>query len=374
MNFSVQQTLHSFGTSARNLSLYRIIFCLYVVFFTGIPSFGWINEDLDYFFHPPAISLAGLLDGFPSRSFFMAVSFINLVSFFLMFWGYRTVVSSVVFSCSYIVGANFMYSMGKIDHTLLLFLTPVFMGLAGWGKYYSVDQWQKKPQLMKSPEGQPHRRALLMALFALVIGFSFFTSGIAKGIGGWWKPGLEAVRYHLYYNYFVWHRVNYLAGYALLIDSHFFWKLMDYFTLFFEITFLAGALHVRVFRYYLAAAVVFHCMVLLLFNINFSNNLIVYLAFVDWQKIRLYFRNKMPWLLQKPLLKNGFKLSGLLLVFYIVSLLRDPLRIFHHSILEMICGFFPVLNLWQIVVFSTAFIFFLVVVYVHFHKTPGPAT
>jgi hypothetical protein len=262
--------------------------------FTGLPSFSWLSNYFDYFFTPPELSIANIFDSFPNQTFFIVLSLINIISFFFIFWGLWTKYSSIIFTCTYILGSNFVFSFGKIDHGIFLYITPFILGLAGWGKFYSIDSWRRQIQHSGEDSGFTDRKTFIISVLALLIGFSFFTAGIVKVYGGWWKWDVEAVRYHLYDHFYSWERVKYLAKFFIGIDNHLFWKLLDYLTLFFEVGFLASVVNRNILKYFLSAAVIFHCLVLLMFNITFAANLIVYLLFIDWEKFKHFsFINKL---------------------------------------------------------------------------------
>lgn len=196
-----------------------------------------------------------------------------------MFIGFFTRLSSVVFSVCYLFGTTFEYSFGKIDHFLLPYILPLFMAFAGWGEHYSVDsRHDLKPVNAKL-------RVYVLAIFALTVAFSFFTSGLAKAVQGWWKWDVDGVKYHLFRSYFGPGKEASLAEYFLSIKSHLFWKASDYTVLAFELGFILSILNKKVFRAFCAFAVVFHSMNYFLLNIPFTGNLIVYLLFMEWKPV-----------------------------------------------------------------------------------------
>ncbi len=286
MIFLEKSLFRSYNIPTKHLAIFRIIYCLFIIVFTGLQSFSWLSDYFDYFFTPPELSIAKLFDSFPHQSFFICLSIINIISFFFIFWGLWTKYSSIIFACTYILGSNFVFSFGKIDHGIFLYITPFFLGLAGWGRYYSIDNWWKRSHYSEEDAEFTDRKTFTISVLALLIGFSFFTAGIVKVYGGWWRWDAEAVRYNLYDHYYSWERVKYLAGYFIKIDNHLFWKLLDYLTISFEVGFLASVVDRNIFKYFLSAAVIFHCFVLLMFNITFASNLIVYLLFINWEKFK----------------------------------------------------------------------------------------
>lgn len=315
----------SFYIQPKHLSVYRIVYCSAIMLFVGLPSFYWLGNSIDYLFNPPSISLANLFDGFPGGLFFSALTLINLVAFFFMFWGMYCKGASVVYVVSSVIGHNFIYSFGKIEHGMLLLLTPLLLAFAGWGDYYSFDAYRRSKPTQPVRKQRHETVSLLISLLAIAIGFSMFTAGLFKITGGWLSWSAEAVRGHMLNNYYALGRDKFLAGYLLQSDSHIFWKLMDYSTLVFEIGMLLSVIRRRLFDLFVVAAVIFHLFVYLTFNISFHANLIVFALFLDWSAIenkikastrasRIFIENKGRMLLVL------FALSAITAVYWLIHL------------------------------------------------------
>ncbi|WP_128546314.1 hypothetical protein [Larkinella soli] len=266
------------------LSAYRLLYGLIVVTFIGLPAFTWLGQGLTYFFAPPPYSLARLFSGFPGTGFFQVLTVLNLVFFFLMILGVWCRWTSVLFSVTSMLGHTFWYSFGKIDHLLLWIIAPIFLSVAGWGDYFTLPELFRKRR-NEPVETAPGRASLAVCLFALTIAFSMATAGIQKVQGGWLNWQSEAARFWLVRNYFSHDRTEFFAGYFLSLDQHLFWKIMDFSTVIMEVGFLISTVHRRYFNYFVSAAVLFHFFVLLLFNIPFYSNLIVYALFIDWNAL-----------------------------------------------------------------------------------------
>lgn len=359
----------SFCTRPKDLSVYRIIFCLYILLFPGLPSFAWLGDYLSYYFDPPRISIANLFDGFPQKGFFIALTVVNICSFFFIFWGLWTKWSSIVFTCSFLIGSNFSFSFGKIDHTVLHFYVPLFMGILGWGEYFSIDSLLRKNVKLESRIVKQDHRAFHLAVFALLITFGFFAAGIHKIIGGWWKWDVDATRYWLYRYYYGFGRTQYLSGYLIGIDNHFFWKIQDYLVIVFEVGFLFSAFNRRVFRYFLATALIFHCMVLLMFNITFSGNIIAYLAFVDWGRIRSSLKKMIPTDFLPLIFKTLFVGSSVMLFFWMSRLIFKPFSIRHPSLTNLFFEYLHMPGLSELMIFILSILVLLYLIFIHFRKT-----
>jgi hypothetical protein len=158
-----------------------------------------------------------------------------------------------------------------------------------------------------------------------MIGFSFFSSGLVKLYGGWWKWDIEAARYYLFINYYSLNRTKYLADWFIGINNHAFWKAQDYFTLVFELGFLVSVIKIKLFRIFISFAVIFHCLVLLMLNISFGGNFIIYLLFINWKKLhKNVFEKTFTRFPIKIFLKIVFALSVLLIFRWIYGIFINP--------------------------------------------------
>ncbi|WP_442589260.1 hypothetical protein ACSBL2_24895 [Pedobacter sp. AW31-3R] len=287
--------LNDYYIDPKYLSIYRIIYCFIVLFLIGLPSYSWIAGSLDYLFNPPVLSFSALFSHFPAGWFFITLTLLNLCFFMLMFLGVASRWTSLLFSITCIIGHNFWYSFGKIDHLLLWYLAPAFLGFAGWGKYFSLNLFTQKHTSYKISS---NTNAMIILIFALAIGFSMFTSAAEKMIGGWlsWKG--EGVRFHFLRIYNTIDRNDFLTPILQSFDNHIFWKMMDYSALILEFGFIFSVIRIKYFRFFIAAGVVFHMLVLLMFNIPFYSNLIVYLIFIDWNLLTT------KWNLESVFIKN----------------------------------------------------------------------
>ncbi|RVU00296.1 hypothetical protein EOD41_12490 [Mucilaginibacter limnophilus] len=261
------------------LSLYRILYCVCVVVFVGLPSYTWLSSDLNFLFNPPQYSLAGLFNGFPSALFFKILTLLNLIFFAMMFLGMYCRVTSIAFAVTAILGHNYCYSFGKIDHLLMWLIAPIFLSLAGWGDYLAINRVKNKNGLTDSDN------SLYIIMLAAAIAFSMFTSGFQKFLGGWQNWEAEAVRFHLIKKYYSLGDLNVVADYLMTVKNHLVWKLFDYSALILEIGFLFSIMRRNWFQLFLAGGTVFHILVLLMFNIAFYSNIIVYLVFINWNAI-----------------------------------------------------------------------------------------
>lgn len=274
----------TYETSPATLGIYRVLFALFVLLVvvpghTANTDFARLANFPDTFFVPPPGPMM-LFSGFPPAYVFHALLVVIYVSAAALLLGYRTRVASVLLGVALLTSYGFLYSFGKTNHNLLFLIVPLVMVFSGWGCRYAVDA--------SGPRGGEERDAALawpVALLALLVGFGMLTAGAAKLVSGWLDPTTAAVRGQLYNHFFVNGRQDLLAPWYLQVDSAWFWEAIDYLTVIFEIGVFVAVLSRTSLRILLAVAVIFHFNVMLMFNIPFAENLIVYAAFVDWSRL-----------------------------------------------------------------------------------------
>ena len=338
------------------LSVYRILYCFIVLFLIGLPSYSWMSNSLNYLFSPPLLSFAGLFHQFPDPWFFLLLTILNLVFFMLMFLGVATRWTSLLFTITCLIGHNFWYSFGKIDHLILWYIAPGFLGFAGWGKYFSVNIFKIK---RNDTEVLISTNALLIFIFALSIGFSMFTSAAEKMEGGWLTWQGEGVRFNFLKNFLSLNRANLLTQPLIAYDNHIFWKFMDYSALIMELGFIFSLIRIHYFRIFLAIGVVFHMLVLLMFNIPFYSNLIVYLIFLDWRMLYNIWFAKTPYIMvnERFWVKIMLVISSLFTLFWIIYLYQKRYFFNFPGLIESLLDAFSIPSPFE----KALFIFFLFV-------------
>jgi hypothetical protein len=267
---------------ARQLSAYRLVFAVFFLFY-GLPEYTYLGTFPDVLFSPPHYSLANLLSGWPSAGFFLALTVLNLLAFACIALGLFTRPASVLFTITALIGHNFKYAFGKIDHgELFMIVAPLFLAFAGWGRHYSLDgllaRWRGRSPLAEhgNDNGFP------MGLLALSFAVAMFSSGLMKLQGGWLEWGMEAIKGNMTRNVITTGREHHWTGPLLEVDSHLFWKLADYGVLLFEIGFILAVLNRRLWMAFLLATIVFHFAIWQTFRIAFYQNPVFYLVFIHW--------------------------------------------------------------------------------------------
>jgi len=268
----------SYDVRLIDLAVYRILYASYVLL-TCLPVAMWLPHAPRAFFSPP-LSLAALFSTFPPA--WLLVTLNVLLAFFLslLLIGWYTRVASVATSLALLVLESWAYSLGKIDHDILLVITPLVLACSGWGDAVSLDALQRPVRDRNTPRG-----SWPLALLALLIGSAMFIAGWIKVSSGWLAASTRSTYGHLLYNFFVMGRSTWLAERSLGIDSFWLWKSADWFTVVLELGFICAMFRKQTMRIFIALACLFHCGVWLLFNIVFAPNVIVYGAFVSYADV-----------------------------------------------------------------------------------------
>ena len=271
--------------TAADLGVYRIVFAS--VMLLGVPRFRWVDAYPDSLFNPPPGPFA-FAGGFPPHGVMLAVEIALSVALVTLALGYRTTLASVVTSALMLYGFGFGYSLGKIDHTIFAVLLPSVLLFARWGDAVSVDALLKARRhaghdASPSPVPTPQWP---MRLLALLVGLGFLTAAFPKVLSGWLDPRTHAVQQTVVRQFYVNDRTELLAPYAIHVDVPLLWELADVSAVLIELAVIFAVVSWRSLRVVLACAALFHLGVLLIMNIFFGWNVLVYGAFVSWSALR----------------------------------------------------------------------------------------
>jgi hypothetical protein len=236
--------------------------------------------ELPQAFYTPPPGPMFLFDSFPPAQVFWLLHGMLILSLLAMLVGFKTTVSSFAAGLLLLIIKGFFYSTGKINHDLLLAIVPMVMAFTGWGAAYSLDA----RRLM--PGGNSIKVASWpLTLLALFIGFMMFTAGFAKVLGGWLSTGTQATLGHFFIQFFTNGRQDLLAPILITVDYRFFWEMIDYATVVFEVGFLLAILHPKSTKIFISCAVVFHFSIMMSLNISFLPNFPAYAAFLHWTAV-----------------------------------------------------------------------------------------
>lgn len=270
----------TYEVSKEGLGLLRMAASMFIFFFllpgNGLDHFYYLSSLPTEFYNPPPGPLS-LLNSFPSEWVFITIFAIAIVSLGLLFVGLFTKTSSILAGLSILALQGLVFSVGKVNHEIMLPLVPLFMAFSNWGAAYSMDAKFRKEE--QEVESWP------LVLLSLFIAFMMLTAGIPKILGGWLDPSTQAVKGHVLNQYIVKDRDALLAGMVMNFDVPLFWEILDYATIVFEVGFIAAMFRAGSFRFFLIIAVVFHFSTQLLMNIAFLPNFLAYSVFLQWSRI-----------------------------------------------------------------------------------------
>ena len=274
----------AFTVTPEGLGLYRIFFATFALLFvtpghSSLVDFTAVSALPAAFFHPPPGPMM-LFSEFPPPLVLPAVELLLTLSLVALLLGYRTRTASIATGVLMLVGYGFAFSVGKINHVMLIVLLPLVMAASNWGAAYSLDA-QRTPGTSRTVHAWP------LAMMALLVGFAMFTAGFSKLLGGWLDPTTQATQGHFIKHFFVRGRQDLLAPIFTTVDHPLFWEALDVATVVFEIGFLAAAFYPAATRLFAACAVLFHFSTMLMFNISFIFHLPVYAAFIRWSQVAL---------------------------------------------------------------------------------------
>ncbi len=266
---------NSYSPTAGGLALYRIFAGLFFLIFL-FPDYDLYSTlaHLPSAFYTPPPGPMMLFDNFPPEIFLRFVHGLLMVSWVGVLVGYKTKWSSILAGLCMLILQGFMFSLGKINHEILLAASPIIMAYSNWGTAFSVDSTLGEKE--ESVEGWP------LVLLALFLGFMMFTAGFPKILGGWLDPSTQATRGHLFNQFFVRERQEFLAEFAVRFDVAFVWEFLDWATIIFEIGFLIAVWKAAWTRLFICFAVIFHFSTMMTLNIPFLVNFLVYAAFIKW--------------------------------------------------------------------------------------------
>ncbi len=265
----------SYSPTLEGLALYRIFTALFFLFFL-LPDFSFYSVLANYpddFFAPPPGPMA-LFDSFPPELFLQTIHIILMLSWAAVLIGLKTKIASITAGLTMLVLLGFLFSLGKINHELMLVIVPVVMAFSNWGGAYSVDQYTGRDEL--KAEGWP------LTMLALIIGFMMFTAGFPKILGGWLDFSTQASQGHLLNQFYVRERQELLSVFAVRLDSAILWELLDWATVLFEVLFLVAVIKSSWTRLFVCFAVLFHFSTMMTMNIAFLPNFAAYAAFINW--------------------------------------------------------------------------------------------
>jgi hypothetical protein len=240
--------------------------------FLFLPLLTHLSDRPKAAFRPPFGPIM-LFDHLPSRVVLLVLCYATAVAAAFLLFGLWPATSSVVLATLVMIAFGLSNSFGKIDHGHLLFWAPAILAFSGWGNALAVGS-------RRTGEGVVRHWAV--RLLALVIGLSFLTAGYEKWRHGWLDFDTHATYGYLLGSYVINGQRGWLAPAAASMTWGPAWEVLDWATVILEVGLIFAALNWRIWRFGMVLATYFHLGVLLLFNIVFAGNVVVYGAFFRW--------------------------------------------------------------------------------------------
>lgn len=261
----------AFPVDAAGLALLRI-FVAGAILLLFVPQPGFLAGLPDSLVVGPPGPLRWL-GGTPSAGALTALQVAFVVAAFAMLVGWRTPWASAAVGVLGMTLNGLTFTLGKIDHSFLIWLVPLVMAASGWGSRLSLDRRRGSGPVVS---------AVPTALLAVCLGLTFFTGMAPKLLSGWLEPSSQAVRYQTFRYFFGDPTVAPLAEVAVSTTSPALWELLDWATIVLEGGFLVVLLFPVLFRLWLGLAATFHLGVYLVIGIPFVDNLLLYAVFLPW--------------------------------------------------------------------------------------------
>jgi hypothetical protein len=259
------------SNDARSLGLFRIFWGAYILLFYA-PHSAWVGQVPQSFYNPPVLSPAFLFAGFPPYWLMLAADFARIWLVVLITIGIKTRVCTIVLCLLTFISLNFVYSFGMIVHDILVWVVALCLAFTDWGVPYA---------LVPDRRINPKVAARALATAGVLIAFGMFTSGSMKALH-WINFDLSTSGFAswFYRPYYTLGRTFLLAPILLKIPPQLF-KIADYTAVAFELSAFFFLFAGRVgWRLWLLVAAIFHLTNLLLLNIDFYFQALVYLPFL----------------------------------------------------------------------------------------------
>jgi len=265
------------------MALYRVLFGVYlaVAILEWPGSRTWLAEVPDAAYSPPPGPMQ-LFGGFPNVTVIWGLEAALLVGAVMLIAGLGRRWLAVALGVGLLTYDGFLFATGKIDHgTHLVTMLPLVLA---WAPGFGVPAGAET-ESTNADSSLVDGRGWPKALLALLVGFAMFTAGAEKIVWGWLSPGDQAIQNFLYQNAEVYGRTGLLTEVVQGTIPWYIWEGLDWATVIFEVGFLFAVISRRWFRGFCVAAVFFHLGVFLILSISFLHQLVVYAAFLDWDRL-----------------------------------------------------------------------------------------
>jgi hypothetical protein len=216
--------------------------------------------------------------GFPSTTVMWMADIAAFVLICCILLGVRARLATLLLVVVGTLSSNAAMSFGKIDHDAMLWTFLFCMAFSGWG--HALALVPDKPSRLDRPDR-------VFAFMAVCLGFSMSIVGLHKA-PRWLDFNLETSGFLNWFvhGYFMLDRTELLAKHVPSIPP-LVRELMDYAGVAFEGgCFVALLIGRRAWRFWIAVACLFHLINTLTLNIPFLQNVLIFLAFVDFSAVQ----------------------------------------------------------------------------------------
>ena len=275
--------------AAGRMSLFRILYGLFYLWnVRPLMSFHWRYHQLPATDWHPIPTIRWLNPAPPDVWQMQALDMLLIGSLVFLIAGLRTRWATLMILLSGALLAIIHYSFqGKIDHggTFMFVYIPAVMLFSRWNSNYSLDAFLKKRAT--DPKDTHWLYIWPVRVLLILLSFMFFGAGYSKLISGQWLTDPQ-----LFPNLLLTHNVvaimrdvppNPLSPIVASIPV--LSLALQFSGVLFELFFPLALFNRRLCGFFIAAAVVFHGFNYFFLTINARGLLIVYLMFVDWQRL-----------------------------------------------------------------------------------------
>jgi hypothetical protein len=264
-----------FDSLVGGLPIYRIFFAAALLLFhlpLNSPAAGMPAS----FFRPPP-SIAMFFHGFPPTWVFVFADYLLILGALCLLFGYRTRLVGRLWAALDIAVNSFTFSLGRIEHTILIPATVLCLSWSAWGERYSADAHIRLPL----PRSRWPTWPVTLLMFTL--GLCMLSAALPKIRTGWLGFSDECCRGQIIGNYIWQERPSAAALLILSIHSHLFWKLLDWGTITLEISFIFAMFSLLAMRLTASVACLFHAGIFYSMKIFFYSNLTTYAVLIDYR-------------------------------------------------------------------------------------------
>lgn len=247
------------------LACFRICFGL-MMLFVFKTKLSWLKDIPEGFYRPYVLTLAKLFNSLPPDWFFTISDFLVVFLLLAITLGVKTRIISFVLFIIFIVNNSFAFSLGKIDHGILITMLLLFFSFSNAGTRLAIV-----------PDRKLSDQHLLFPVYAILVVFGFFSAGYQKFFN-WidFDLSTSGLLSWFYNGYFSLERQDLLANFFFAVPL---WvvETMEYFAVAFELSGLLFLLYSRKsWHIYLLIASIFHLLNTLILNIPFQGHFLVY--------------------------------------------------------------------------------------------------